>query len=85
MKLNYIIETNINGNLTHSKECFTKMRISRNGLGSQIIECAEMYGLDRVVKILSYVGLSDRNIINAFHDHSRDDLIEVKTILLNTY
>jgi hypothetical protein len=84
MKLSYIIETTINGNPTHAKKCFQNMRIGRNGLGSQIIECAEMYGLNRTIKILNYVGLSDTNIINAFHDHSRDDLIEVKTILLNT-
>ena len=80
-RLAEIIETYINGNKTTAKNEFRFWRIDL----IQIIECTELFGMRETIKILKAIGLSDMNIINAFHDYDRQNIDEAKTILLNNF
>ena len=90
---NYIIESYING---QKKQFKTLLRLflsscgyeDRQTLQTCIINASNVFGLDRTIKILKsyndmHYPLNDNTIINAFHDNSRSELNEVKTILLN--
>jgi hypothetical protein len=83
--LAYIIDTHINGNITHAKAYFKQYQNKTENLKSDIIEVSELFGIDTTIKILKKLGVSDTNLINAFYDYSNDNLDEVKTILLNNY
>ena len=80
-KLAGIIETYINGNKTIAKKQFRYWRIDK----VQIIECTELFGIRKTIKILKDIGLSDMYIINAFHDFDRQNIDEAKEILLNNF
>ena len=80
-KLAGIIETYINGNITIAKNQFIYWRIDK----LQIIECTELFGIRKTIKILKDIGLSDMNIINSFHDFDRQNIDEAKEILLNNF
>ena len=80
-KLAGIIETYINGNKTIAKKQFRYWRIDK----VQIIECTELFGIRKTIKILKDIGLSDMYIINSFHDFDRQNIDEAKEILLNNF
>lgn len=80
-RLAEIIETYINGNKTTAKNEFRFWRIDL----IQIVQCSELFGMRQTIKILKAIGLSDMNIINAFHDHDRQNIDEAKEILLNNF
>ena len=80
-KLAEIIETYINGNITIAKNQFSYWRIDK----VQIIECTELFGIRKTIKILKDIGLSDMYIINSFHDFDRQNIDEAKEILLNNF
>jgi len=80
-KLAGIIEMYINGNITIAKNQFIYWRIDK----FQIIECTELFGIRKTIKILKHIGLSDMNIINSFHDFDRQNIDEAKEILLNNF
>jgi hypothetical protein len=80
-KLAGIIETYINGNITIAKNQFRYWRIDK----VQIIECTELFGIRKTIKILKDIGLSDMYIINSFHDFDRQNIDEAKEILLNNF
>ena len=80
-KLAEIIETYINGNITIAKKQFRYWRIDK----VQIIECTELFGIRKTIKILKAIGLSDMYIINSFHDFDRGNIDEAKEILLNNF
>jgi len=80
-KLAGIIETYINGNITIAKNQFSYWRIDK----VQIIECSKLFGIQKTIKILKDIGLSDMYIINSFHDYDRQNIDEAKTILLNNF
>ena len=80
-KLAGIIETYINGNITIAKKQFRYWRIDK----VQIIECTELFGIRKTIKILKDIGLSDMYIINSFHDFDRQNIDEAKEILLNNF
>jgi len=80
-KLARIIETYINGNITIAKNQFRYWRIDK----VQIIECTELFGIRKTIKILKDIGLSDMYIINSFHDFDRQNIDEAKEILLNNF
>ncbi len=80
-KLAEILETYINGNITIAKNEFRYWKIEL----IQIIECSELFGLRRTIKILKAIGLSDMYIINSFHDYDRQNIDEAKEILLNNF
>jgi len=80
-KLAEIIETYINGNITIAKNQFSYWRIDK----VQIIECSKLFGIQKTIKILKDIGLSDMYIINSFHDYDRQNIDEAKTILLNNF
>ena len=80
-KLEGIIETYINGNITVAKKQFRYLGIDK----VQIIECAESFGIRRTIKILKDLGLSDMYIINSFHDFDRGNIDKAKEILLNNF
>ena len=54
-RLAEIIETYINGNITIAKKEFIYWKIDL----IQIIECSELFGLRKTIKILKAIGLSD--------------------------
>lgn len=81
IKLKDIIETHINGNMTIAKNQFSNWKKD----GIQIIQCSELFGLQKTIKILKDIGLSDVHIINSFHDYDRQNIDEVKTILLHNF
>jgi len=80
-RLAEIIETYINGNITIAKKEFMYWKIDL----IQIIECSELFGLRKTIKILKAIGLSDMYIINSFHDYDRQNIDEAKEILLNNF
>jgi hypothetical protein len=80
-RLAEIIETYINGNITIAKKEFMYWKIDL----IQIIECTELFGLRKTIKILKAIGLSDMYIINSFHDYDRQNIDEAKEILLNNF
>ena len=80
-KLTEIIETYINGNITIAKKEIEHLSIS----GIDIVECSCLFGVRTTVKILKKLGVKDLYIINAFHDYNRNDLNEVKQLLLNNF
>jgi len=80
-KLAGIIETYINGNITIAKNQFRYWIIDK----VQIIECTELFGIRKTIKILKDIGLSDMYIINSFHDYDRQNIDEAKEILLNNF
>ena len=80
-KLAEIIETHINGNITIAKK--QALFISPEGI--EIIECSCLFGVRTTVKILKKLGVIDLYIINAFYDYDRENLDEVKKILLNNF
>jgi len=80
-RLAEIIETYINGNITIAKKEFIYWKIDL----IQIIECSELFGLRKTIKILKAIGLSDMYIINSFHDYDRQNIDEAKEILLNNF
>ena len=80
-RLAEIIETYINGNITIAKKEFIYWKIDL----IQIIECSELFGLRKTIKILKDIGLSDMYIINSFHDYDRQNIDEAKEILLNNF
>jgi len=80
-KLAEILETYINGNITISKNQFSYWKRDK----VQIIECTELFGIRKTIKILKAIGLSDWFIINSFHDYDRQNIDEAKTILLNNF
>jgi len=80
-KLAQIIETHINGNITIAKKQAMLWKINP----FQIIECSEIFGLNKTISLLKTFDVYDRHIINAFHDYKRSDIDEVKTILLNNF
>ena len=80
-RLAEIIETYINGNITIAKKEFMYWKIDL----IQIIECTELFGMRETIKILKAIGLNDMYIINAFHDHDRQNIDEAKGMLLNNF
>ena len=80
-KLAKILETYINGNKTIAKNEFRLYRIR----SVEIVKCSELFGMRKTIKILKTLGLSDKNIINSFHDYNREDIDEAKAILLNNF
>ena len=82
-KLAGIIETYINGNITIAKNQF--LNFDNRVISVQIIECTELFGIRKTIKILKNIGLSDMYIINAFHDFDRQNIDEAKEILLNNF
>ena len=80
-RLAEIIETYINGNITIAKKEFMYWKIDL----IQVIECTELFGLRKTIKILKAIGLSDMYIINSFHDYDRQNIDEAKEILLNNF
>ena len=81
IKLKDIIETYINGNITIAKNQFSNWEKD----GIQIVQCSELFGLQKTIKTLKNIGLSDVHIINSFHDYNRQNIDEVKTILLHNF
>ena len=82
-KLAEIIETYINGNKTIAKKQF--LNFDNRVISVQIIECTELFGIRKTIKILKAIGLSDMYIINSFHDFDRGNIDEAKEILLNNF
>jgi len=80
-KLAKILETYINGNITIAKNEFRLYRIR----SIEIVQCSQLFGMRKTIKILKTLGLSDKNIINSFHDYNREDIDEAKAILLNNF
>jgi len=80
-KLAHIMETYINGNITIAKRQSMFWKVDP----LQIIECSEIFGLKRTINILKSFNVYDMHIINAFHDYNRNNIDEVKTILLNNF
>jgi len=80
-KLTEILETYINGNKTIAKKEFRHWKISE----LQIVECSQLFGIRETIKILKNLQLSDVYIINSFHDYDRQNIDEVKEILLNNF
>ena len=79
IKLNYIIESYINGNITLSKEYILKIHIN----GSDIINSCECFGIETAVTILKKLNVSDLVILNAFHDYDRVNFNIVNDLLNN--
>ena len=84
-KLAGIIETYINGNRTNAKKQFRYWEHKHLTDKMQIIECTELFGIRKTIKILKDIGLSDMYIINSFHDFDRENIDEAKEILLNNF
>ena len=84
-KLAGIIETYINGNITIAKKQFKYWEYKHFTDKVQIIECTELFGIRKTIKILKDIGLSDMYIINSFHDFDRQNIDEAKEILLNNF
>ena len=90
---NYIIESYITGQKKQFKSLLRLVLESCSYGDKQILQiciinACNVFGLDRTIKVLKsyndlHYPLSDNTIINAFHDNSRSELNEVKTILLN--
>ena len=80
-RLSKILETYFNGNITIAKNEFRLYRIN----SIEIVQCGELFGIRKTIKVLKTLGLSDKNIINSFHDYNREDIDEVKEILLNNF
>ena len=80
-KLQEILETYINGNITVAKKEIEYLSIN----GIDVIECSYLFGVRTTVKILKKLGVKDLYIINSFHDYNRNDLNEVKQLLLNNF
>tara|TARA_R110001632_G_scaffold95637_2_gene201762 strand:- start:7081 stop:7332 length:252 start_codon:yes stop_codon:yes gene_type:complete len=81
IKLQDIIETYINGNITIAKAEIRFWSINK----MQIINCTELFGIRKTIKILKSLNVSDMHITNAFHDYDRQNIDEAKTILLNNF
>jgi len=83
-KLQQVIETYINGNITIAKNNIQSKYFKFRAI--EVLECSEIFGLRTTIKVLKLGGVSDLNIINAFHDYGYSEhLQEVKTILLNNF
>ena len=83
-KLQQVIETYINGNITIAKNNIQSNSFKFRAI--EVLECSEIFGLRTTIKVLKLGGISDMYIINAFHDYGySEDLQEVKTILLNNF
>ena len=80
-KLSEIIETYLNGNIKINKKEIENLPIA----GIDIVECSYLFGIRTTVKILKYLGIKDLIIINAFYDYNREDLSEVRQLLLNNF
>ena len=80
-KLSEIIETYINGNISTAKNEISNIAID----GFEIIMCTEFFGIRQTIKVLKSLGIKDLYIINSFHDYDRENLDEVKKILLNNF
>ena len=81
IKLQDIIETYINGNITIAKSEITFWRINK----MQIINCTELFGIRKTINILKSLNVPDVYIINSFHDYDRQNIDEAKTILLHNF
>ena len=80
-KLADIIETYINGNISTAKNEIANKAID----GFEVIMCTELFGIRQTIKVLKSLGIKDLYIINSFHDYDRENLDEVKKILLNNF
>ena len=91
---NYIIESYING----QKSQFTKLMtnfINETSFEKQtfqmcILNACNTFGLRNTISILKKYNtfrysISDNTIINVFYDNSRNELNEVKEILINNF
>ena len=91
---NYIIESYINGQKTQFTELMTDFInytvFDKQDFQSCILNACATFGLRETILILKKYNtfeysISDNTIINAFYDNSRNQLDEVKEILLNNY
>jgi len=82
---NYIIESYINGQKKQARSLLKSYFNRDKNLSLDIVESANLYGISECILILKRLDVSDTNIINAFHDYERENLHEVKTILINNY
>ena len=90
---NYIIESYINGQRKQFNALMYEFLQASSYFELQelqicILNACNVFGLENTIKTLksykyNYDSISDNLIINAFHDNSRSELNEVKTILLN--
>jgi hypothetical protein len=80
-KLDEIIETYINGNISTAKNEIENRAVD----GFEIIMCTELFGIRQTIKVLKTLGIADLYIINSFHDYDRENLDEAKKILLNNF
>ena len=83
--MKYTIETRINGNIKEAKESYKlylKGIEKRKNFYWDIIDCCEFYGNKLAIKHLTGVGVFESTIISAFIDYKREDLYEIKTILI---
>ena len=90
---NYIIESYTNGQKKQFNDLMTKF-IKRSALRRQdfqicIINACNTFGLKNAITIIKkyksfeFGDITDNTIINAFYDNSRNQLDEVKSILIN--
>ena len=80
-KLDEIIETYINGNISTAKNEIENRAVD----GFEIIMCTELFGIRQTIKVLKSLGIKDLYIINSFHDYDRENLDKAKEILLNNF
>jgi len=89
---NYVVESYINGQKKQFTELMTKFieytTFNKQDFQICILNACNTFGLKNTIGILKKYetfkySISDKTIINVFYDNSRNDLDEVKKILLN--
>jgi len=87
--LQYCIETFLNGNFKESYKALTEYDNINRGISNEdVIHVCNVFGLDKAIKTLKKLkfgyeeNISDRTIINSFHNLRFSQLNEVKQILM---
>ena len=87
--LEYCIETFLNGNFKESYNALTEYDNCNRGISNDdIVYVCDVFGLDKAIKTLKKLkfgykdNISDRIIINSFHNLRFSQLNEVKEILM---